>query len=86
MNKIVREHYPVENLPEDLRAEFPGARFVTVEVAVDDEITFAPPPAPMTASEAAAWVRHLHERPATKGRSMEEIVAEVRTLRNEWED
>lgn len=39
MNTIVRRHYPVAKLPEDLRAEFRGSlpddALVTVTVAVD---------------------------------------------------
>ncbi len=30
MNRIVREHYPVSNLPEDLQKEFPGQDEVTL--------------------------------------------------------
>lgn len=32
MNRIVREHYPVEKLPEDLRTGLPPHVFVTVTV------------------------------------------------------
>ncbi|KPH82029.1 hypothetical protein [Bosea vaviloviae] len=32
MNKIVREHYPVEKLPEDLRAELGLTQTVTVTI------------------------------------------------------
>ncbi|SEQ08930.1 hypothetical protein SAMN05428969_1908 [Devosia sp. YR412] len=85
MNKVVREHYPVEKLPEDLRAEFPNATFVTVEVAVDDEVSFAPPASPMTGPETADYIRKLHAGRTDKGRSMEDIVAEVRQLRDEWD-
>jgi hypothetical protein len=37
MNRIVREHYPVEKLPEDLRAGFPAGSFVRVTLVVGDE-------------------------------------------------
>ena len=32
MNKIVREHYPVEKLPEDLRSELGLTQTVTVTI------------------------------------------------------
>ena len=35
MNKIVREHYPVEKLPEDLRAELGLAQTVTVVIEAE---------------------------------------------------
>lgn len=35
MNKIVREHYPVEKLPEDLRQGLPPGQTVTVTVEED---------------------------------------------------
>jgi hypothetical protein len=37
MNKIVREHYPVENLPEDLRVGFAAGSFVRVTLVVGEE-------------------------------------------------
>jgi hypothetical protein len=39
MNKIVRRHYPAENLPEDLRRDLAGARdvMITIEAEKDDQ-------------------------------------------------
>ena len=85
MNKIVREHYPVEKLPEDLRALVPNASEVLLE------ITFASASPdktskPMTGAETAAMIRELHRDRPGGGRTMEEIVKEVRELRDEWDD
>ena len=75
MNKIVR-NYPASKLPEDLREGVdPDARVtVTVELA-DDK----PPHKPMTLEEIFAL-----RRPPF--RTAEEIVADIRQLRDEWDD
>jgi hypothetical protein len=92
MNKIVREHYPVENLPEDLRKEFAG--FETVRIVTEDnedELTG------LAAVEAAErkYQKHLRElaakAPADFGAhrgsvTIEEAVARIRALRDEWDD
>ena len=39
MNRIVREHYPVSKLPEDLRKEFPGQEEVTLTLEVPSSET-----------------------------------------------
>ena len=80
MNKIVREHYPVEKLPEDLRELFPGQSEVTVE------ITAAGDAMPMTGADAIAMFRRLRETPSDQLKTMTEIVQDVRQLRDEWED
>jgi hypothetical protein len=83
MNKIVREHYPVEKLPEDLRRLVPNASEVLLEITVATE----PPgktPRPLTGAETAAMIRELHRDRPSGGRTMEEIVKEVRELRDEW--
>ncbi len=88
MNRIVREHYPVERLPEDLRAGWSVGQTVTITVEEDrpqlqdinaqiDEILRNP--TPMTFAEAR---RHAGARTT----SSEEAVARVRALRDEWDD
>ncbi len=37
MNRIVKEHYPVEKLPEDLRAGLGAATHVRITVVLEDE-------------------------------------------------
>lgn len=85
MNKIVREHYPVANLPEDLREGL--ERDATVRVVVEVE-------EPGECSDLAVIVRKpvmandimefrrgmlLDGRPSV---SMEEAVARIRELRD----
>ena len=89
MNKIVREHYPVENLPEDLQHHFAKDALVTVRVELEEpDVQFAPAQQskPMSGRETANFIRSLHEGRTDKGRSLDEIVAEVRELRDEWDD
>ena len=75
MNKIVR-NYPASNLPPDLREGVdPNAR-VTVTVELANEV---PPHKPMTLEEMFA----LRQPPY---RSAEDIVADVRQLRDETGD
>lgn len=78
MNKIVLEHYPVDKLPEDVRKHFSRGGSVRLEVAEDEQ-------QPMTAKEAAQLIRNNISR-NVKRRTEDEIVAEVRALRDEWND
>jgi hypothetical protein len=67
MNKIVRRHYPVERLPEDLRQELPDVREVTVTIeSVESEQNVEP----MTFEEIFAA-----RKPPF--RSADEIMAEI---------
>ncbi|MFG1398926.1 hypothetical protein [Roseixanthobacter pseudopolyaromaticivorans] len=87
MNRIVREHYPVEKLPEDLRDGLPAG--VTVTVTVEDEggrrDTIEPSlrevarnPKRMTFAEARA----LAQRAMPIG---DDAVERIRKLRDEWD-
>ncbi|WP_127088751.1 hypothetical protein [Aquabacter cavernae] len=87
MNKVVREHYPVEKLPDDLREGFPAGAKVTVTLEDDamsadlfkqqvDEILRNPKP--MTLTEARALV-------GERGTTAEEAVQRIRSLRDEWD-
>lgn len=88
MNRIVREHYPVEKLPEDLRDGLPiGA---TVTVTVEGE---APPRSSFDArlDEILRDARPIppSEARARLGRSevsAAAAVARIRALRDEWDD
>lgn len=91
MNKITREHYPVSKLPEDLRKDFAG--FETVRLETEERT-------PLTGTEALAaleekyrerWAKVAAEGPIDYGRhrgrtTVEEAVARVRKLRDEWDD
>ncbi|MBS9478350.1 hypothetical protein [Ancylobacter radicis] len=87
MNRIVREHYPVEKLPEDLREGLPAGRKVTVtleEEGVDEEglserlAAILANPRPMTIDQARALA-------GNRSTSTEEAVTRIRSLRDEWD-
>ena len=80
MNKIVREHYPVDKLPEDLRELFPNAEEVTIEISVADEAR------EQTGAETVAMFKQLRGPPGEQNKTMGDIVRDVRLLRDEWED
>lgn len=93
MNRVVREHYPVSKLPEDLREQFPGAE--TVRIVVEDptdteaEKGFWSVPLagikPRTPEQVLAdfeRIRSLNLSSVTA----EDAVARIRALRDEWDD
>src|ERR1700731_3377691 len=75
MNRIVRENYPVSNLPEDLRVGLEPSSVVTVIVEEEEK----PPEKVMTLEEIFA----LRTPPF---RSKEEIDADLRRQRVEGDD
>lgn len=89
MNKIVRQRYPVEKLPEDLRQGLPSGQ--TVTVTVEEEAT-------PSLEELQKLVRGILADPPARSLSElrhmvgpgevtpEEAVARVRALRDEWDD
>ena len=74
MNRVVFEHYPASKLPEDMRSSFDPSSRVTVVVTVEE----LPPDRIMTLEEIFAM-----RRPPFRTR--EEIDAEWRRQRDEWE-
>ncbi len=87
MNRIVREHYPVEKLPEDLREGLPAGRKVTV--TLEEEVAFEPinlaevedalrEARPMTLADIRARLRPT-------GLGPNEAVERIRALRDEWD-
>ena len=75
MNRIVREHYPVAKLPEELRAGFELDADVRVVVErVDD------------AGGERSLLDEVFAMRAPPYRTAEEIDADLRSLREEWED
>jgi hypothetical protein len=78
MNKIVREHYPVERLPEDLQAELGLARTVTLVIEAEDD--------PSRDAERKAAIAELIELRSKLKPSANDSVARVRELRDEWDD
>lgn len=78
MNKIVREHYPVERLPEDLRRDFGFTRTVTVTIEPEN----APAEARVTVQDAIAELREIRAR---LPKSVADSVESVSRLRDEWD-
>jgi hypothetical protein len=76
MNKIVRENYPVEKLPEDLREGIDPKSKVSVTIAVKEPES---PRRVMSLEEIFALRRPPY-------RSKEEIDADIRRDRDEWDD
>jgi hypothetical protein len=77
MNKIVRQHYPVSQLPEDLRAQF--AEGTSVTITIEDEIKN-----PLTREQLLEMFEEARKN--APGTTLEEAVARVRALRDEWDD
>ena len=75
MNRITREHYPASKLPEDLRAGVDPSSTVTVTI-VEEE---SPPEKVMTLDE-------IFSQRGFPRRTKEEIDADIRQLRDEWDD
>jgi hypothetical protein len=75
MNRIIKERYPVEKLPEDLREGLELGAQVTVTI-VEEEL---PPEKVPTLDELFA----LRQPPFRSG---DEIDAAVRRSRDEWDE
>ena len=78
MNKIVLEHYPASKLPEELRESI--APDATMRVTVEEESHRAP----LTREELLRSLREARRN--APGVTLEEAVARIRALRDEWED
>jgi hypothetical protein len=76
MNRIVRQHYPASKLPEDLREGVDPDANVTVTVMVED---LKPPERVMTLEE-------IFSLKGFERRSAAEIDADIRKMRDEWDD
>ena len=77
MNRIVREHYPVEKLPEDLREGFSKGAAVTVTIEVETD-------RPRQTSKRLSLLeaRALAQRAIPIG---DDAVERIRKLRDEWD-
>lgn len=84
MNKIVREHYPVENLPADLREGLGDSATVRVVIEVD-AITPGDSPKQRSVKETLEHLEKLRQGRAPDT-DMPEAVSRIRALRDEWED
>jgi hypothetical protein len=77
MNKIVLEHYPASKLPDELRGSI--ARSASVRIVIEESERQS-----MTLEEFRASMAEARKR--TTGVTMEEAVARIRELRDEWDD
>lgn len=77
MNRIIREHYPVERLPEDLRAELGLAQTARVVIETED--------APLRRAARVAAIAELLEHRSKLAPSANDSVERVRKLRDEWD-
>jgi len=74
MNKIVRKHYPAAQLPEELRpSDDPNAR-VTVIIEKEER------------PEQVMTLEEIFSQKGFRRRTKEEIDAEIRRQRDEWDD
>jgi len=88
MNKIVREHYPVENLPADLREGLTDGSTVRVVVEVEGGVTSESGTEPkrlMSVQDTLEMIRRYRESNPERA-DIEEAVARIRELRDEWDD
>jgi len=72
MNKIVREHYPVEKLPEDLREGIEGP-YVRVTVIPEEKAT----------RKKLLTYADIRARVEPTGITVEEAVRQIRELRDD---
>lgn len=77
MNKIVREHYPASKLPAELREGI--AAGASVRVTIEEEVR-----KPLSRDELSKSL--FEARKNAPGVTVEEAVARIRELRDEWDD
>jgi len=75
MNRIVKEHYPASKLPEDLRVGVDPAAIVTVTIVEEQ-------PEP----ERKVTLDEIFAARQPPFRSVEDIDADLRRQRDEWND
>ena len=76
MNKITREHYPASKLPEDLREGVDPESTVTVTVTVEG----------LKHPEHVMSLEEIFAARLPPFRTAEEIDADIRRQRDEWDD
>jgi hypothetical protein len=78
MNKIVRTHYPVEKLPDDLRVGLPASGTVTVTVLGDD--------ASVDTQERSILIEAMKSARYQPTSVEDNPVKRIRELRDEWDE
>jgi hypothetical protein len=76
MNSIVRQHYPASKLPADLREGVDPASTVTVTVTVEE----------LERPERVMSLDEIFSLSGFRRLTTEEIDAEIRRQRDEWDD
>lgn len=77
MNRIVREHYPASQLPDELRGQI--SENASVTVIVEEEAR-----KPLSREALLELMREAQAH--APGTTVEEAVARIRALRDEWEN
>lgn len=75
MNRLVREHYPASQLPDDLRIGVNPSSKVTVTIAEEEE-----------APKGIMTLEEIFSLGGFRRRSAEEIDADIRRMREEWDE
>jgi hypothetical protein len=99
MNKIVRDHYPVSRLPDDLRTGFDHD--ATVRIVIEEQETstvagstdglppsffeYREPGPPMKVADLLESIR-TYKASRAPSTDEEEAVRRIRELRDEWDD
>jgi hypothetical protein len=78
MNRIVRKHYPVERLPEDLRPTHVVGGTVTITVQEDEQ--------DQTKSNISEMLNQMKEARDRMPVATDDPVTRIRRLRDEWEN
>ncbi|WP_460448125.1 hypothetical protein [Alsobacter sp. SYSU BS001988] len=83
MNKIVRRHYPVSALPDDLRREFADAREVTVTIETTEPDSMSQEDLGARERDQVMSFEDIFAQRRPPFRSAEEIMAEIREGRDD---
>ena len=91
MNKVVREHFPVSTLPEELRKEFIGRETVRLVVEENEELKGAAAVEALEEKYKRHWTELASKGPIDFSRhrgktTIAEAVATIRELRDEWDE
>lgn len=74
MNRVTREHYPIERLPDDLRRDLPATGRVSVAITLENE-----------AEVPTGQFSRFRDRCRGGFASPTEIDAHLSALRDEWD-
>ena len=74
MNKIIREHYPASKLPKDLRPSADPHASVTITIEEEKR------------PEKIMSLEEIFSLTGFRRRTAEEIDADIRQMRDEWDD